>query len=106
MSGAVPGLDVLIDRGPFAWGGGNPAVGRARFRYDRPYTATGGATVRLVVEMSDPMRIGAVMPGGQSGHPASPHYDDQIAAWIERTLDPIAASPGLAGEVVTTLSPP
>ena len=105
MSGAVPGLDALIDRGPYAWGGGNPTVGRARFRYDRPYTATGGATVRLVVEMSDPMRIGAVMPGGQSGHPASPHYDDQIEVWIDRALDPIAASVEQAGEVVTTLSP-
>ena len=105
MSGAVPGLSTLIDRGPYAWGGGNPTVGRARFRYDRPYTATGGATVRLVVEMSEPMRIGAVMPGGQSGHPASPHYDDQLDAWMARTLDPIAASAEAVGAVATTLVP-
>ena len=105
MSGAVPGLDGLIDRGPYAWGGGNPTVGRARYRYDRPFAATGGATVRLVVEMSEPMRIGAIMPGGQSGHPASAHYDDQLPAWMARTLDPIAASPDAAGEVVTTLLP-
>lgn len=105
MSGAVPGLDALIDRGPFPWGGGNPTVGRARYRYDRPFAATGGATVRLVLEMSRPMRIGAVMPGGQSGHPASPYYDDQLAAWVARTLDPIAARADDAGEVVTTLLP-
>ncbi len=105
MSGAVPGLGALIDRGPYAWGGGNPTVGRARFRYDRPYAATGGATVRLVVEMSQPMRIGAVMPGGQSGHPASPHYDDQIETWMARKLDTIAATAEGAGDVVTTLLP-
>lgn len=106
MSGAVPGLDGLLDRGPFAWGGGNPTVGRARFRYDRPYAATGGATVRLVIELSRPLRVGAVMPGGQSGHPASPHYDDQITGWIERTLDEVAATPAAAGAVITTLAPP
>ncbi len=106
MSGAVPGLGRIIDRGPFAWGGGNPTVGRARFRYDRPYAATGGATVRLVVELSEPMRIGAVMPGGQSGHPASPHYDDQIATWMARELDVIHARAEDAGAVVTTLVPP
>ncbi len=105
MSGAVPGLDQLFDRGPYAWGGGNPTVGRARFRYDRPYTATGGATVRLVLELSEPMRIGAIMPGGQSGHAMSPHYDDQLPAWIDRRLDVIPATPGEAGEVVTTLLP-
>ena len=105
MSGAVPGLSLLIDRGPYAWGGGNPTVGRARYRYDRPFTATGGATVRLVIEMTEPMRIGAVMPGGQSGHPASPHYDDQLTAWMDRELDVVAGTPEGAGEVVTRLLP-
>ncbi|MEM8767911.1 MAG: penicillin acylase family protein [Pseudomonadota bacterium] len=105
MSGAVPGLDLLFDRGPFAWGGGNPTVGRARFRYNRPYTATGGATVRLVLELSQPMRIGAIMPGGQSGHALSAHYDDQLPVWMDRTLDVIPATPQEAGDVVTTLLP-
>ena len=105
MSGAVPGLSLLIDRGPYAWGGGNPTVGRARYRYDRPFTATGGATVRLVIEMTEPMRIGAVMPGGQSGHPASPHYDDQLTVWMDRELDVVTGTPEEAGAVVTRLLP-
>jgi penicillin amidase len=105
MSGAVPGLSALMDRGPYPWGGGNPTVGRARYRYDRPFDATGGATVRLVIEMSEPMRIGAIMPGGQSGHPASAHYDDQLPVWMARGLDDIPTVPEAAGDVVTTLTP-
>jgi penicillin G amidase len=31
-----------------------------------------------------------VIPGGQSGHPASAHYDDQLDAWLEGRLLPMA----------------
>lgn len=34
------------------------------------------------------------MPGGQSGHPLSPHYRDQHAAWAEGSRLPFAAGPG------------
>ena len=30
---------------------------------------------------------------GQSGHPASPHYDDLIDAWIAGRTNPVALSP-------------
>jgi penicillin amidase len=32
------------------------------------------------------------MPGGQSGHPLSPHYSDQHRAWV--TGDPLPFLPG------------
>lgn len=48
-----------------------------------------GASERLVVS---PGREGngiLHMPGGQSGHPLSPHYDDQQQAWLEGTALPL-----------------
>jgi penicillin amidase len=38
--------------------------------------------VRVVAEMTRPMRVWAVIPGGQSGHPLDPHYDDQTDSWL------------------------
>ncbi len=36
---------------------------------------------RLVIEMAEDGRRVGVYPGGQSGNPASPHYDDGILPW-------------------------
>ncbi len=105
MSGAVPGLDLLVDSGPHAWGGGNPTVGRARYNYSRDFTATGGATVRLVVEMSDPPQAYSIMPGGQSGHWLSPHYDDQTTAWLAGELQLLATDPREVNARITRISP-
>ncbi len=47
-------------------------------------TATSGAPVayRMVTDLSDrPAGIWAMDTAGQSGHPGSPHYLDQLAAW-------------------------
>ena len=62
-------------------------------RYDRPGFVNRGATVRVVLEMSRPLRAWAVIPGGQSGHPLDAHYDDQIAAWLAGEHDALAAAP-------------
>jgi len=52
-------------------------------------SAGSGASERLVVS---PGREGngiLHMPGGQSGHPLSPHYSDQQQAWVEGTALPL-----------------
>ncbi len=43
--------------------------------------------------MTSTPRVSAVMPGGQSGHPLSPHYADQYRDWLDGALHPIAAAP-------------
>ncbi len=88
----LPLLGGWLSSGPHPWGGGNATVGRARYNHARPYTATGGATTRLVLEMSSPIKAWSVMPGGQSGHRLSPHYDDQTTAWLAGELLPVANS--------------
>ncbi len=105
LSSAVPGLGWLLDDGPFAWGGGNPTVGRARYNYNRPYAATGGATARLVISMRQPMQAATISPGGQSGHFMSVHYDDQTPLWLAGELNPLATQPEQLGPPSTSLLP-
>jgi penicillin amidase len=57
---------------------------------------THGPSMRLVVEMSEPIRGFVVNFGGQSGHPGAPHYRDQIDEWLAGIYFPIrfAQNPG------------
>jgi penicillin amidase len=87
LSAAVPVLGRWLDRGPHPWGGDHATVGRARYRYDRPEVVNGGATVRVVIEMRDPMNVWAILPGGQAGHPLDPHYADQLGPWLRGEQD-------------------
>ena len=50
---------------------------------------THGPSMRLVVEMSGPIRGYIVNFGGQSGHPGAPHYQDQIDEWLAGKYFPI-----------------
>jgi len=50
---------------------------------------THGPSMRLVVEMSEPIRGYVVNFGGQSGHPGAPHYQDQIDEWLAGKYFPI-----------------
>ncbi len=98
-------LGRWFDRGPFPWGGGPATVGRASYRYDRAGRATHAATLRVVAEMSDPPRAFAVIPGGQSGHPASAHYADQLGDWLAGRLHPLPATPDFVGGETLRLEP-
>ncbi|AHM63071.1 peptidase S45 penicillin amidase [Flammeovirgaceae bacterium 311] len=40
-----------------------------------------GASWRMVVELGNPVQAWGVYPGGQSGNPGSPHYDDLLETW-------------------------
>ena len=65
-----------------------------------------GANYRLISDLStDPPGLWAVDAQGQSGHPGSPHYGDQLTEWLNGRyhylpLDGAAA----AQEAVSTLT--
>lgn len=44
-------------------------------------TPVTGPSWRMVVEMSSPPKGYGVYPGGQSGNPGSPYYNDQVETW-------------------------
>jgi penicillin amidase len=106
LGAAVPALGLLLNASPAPWGGSTSTVGRARYRYDRAYDVTAAATVRVVAEMHpDGPRVGAVMPGGQSGHPLSAHYLDQLDAWLAGELLAIADAAVQADAAALKLTP-
>ncbi len=49
---------------------------------DADWQGTLGAGYRMLVDMAAPAEMWAIDAGSASGHPGSPHYDDQLAEWI------------------------
>ncbi len=52
-----------------------------------PRGGTWGASWRMVVELGPEVRARTIYPGGQSGNPFSPWYDDRIPQWVNGELD-------------------
>lgn len=68
--------------------GGGPARGNGvtvcNSGFDPNYLAIMGANYRISTELSDdPPGLWSVDTAGQSGHPGSPNYCDQLDAWLE-----------------------
>lgn len=79
--GAVKPLDLLFNVGPFPAGGGKYTVVRASYPLTRPFDVNVAAPWRFVVDLADLNNAASVNVPGQSGHPGSPHYDDQVDLW-------------------------
>ena len=85
---AVPVLGGWLRRGPYEMLGSAttiPAFG-AQWTEEERLDVTYGPSMRWVVDWSQPDRAFAVLPGGQSGHFLDPHYDDQIAPFLDGEL--------------------
>ncbi len=102
---AEPMLAPLFNLEATPWAGGPAMVGRANYRYDRPFQVSHGATVRVTAEMSASPQVHAVIPGGQSGHPLSAHYADQFNAWLNGEQYPVQESPNEVSGKTLTLTP-
>jgi penicillin amidase len=78
----VGDLGQLLDRGGIPVKGDGYTVCNTGF--DPDGLATVGAGYRMVADLADPeARLYAVDAGAESGHPGSPHYDDQLATWLD-----------------------
>ena len=74
-------LGQLLDRS------GSPVSGDGTTVFsgtgDANHQAYLGAGYRMVADLSDPAAgLWAIEVGGASGHPGSPHYDDQLKPWL------------------------
>ncbi len=88
--GALRPLRGLLNRGPFPTGGdlntvcvGARAVSPAGIE---SYTA---ASYRQICDPAAWDRSRSSYPGGQSGHPASPHYTDLVGPWLDDRYHPL-----------------
>jgi penicillin amidase len=87
--GIVPGLARVANRGPFPVPGDADTVWQSsQFNNPQNEYSLVGPSHRHVVDMADVDRSVAVLCGGQSGHPASPHYADQVALWRRGEVRP------------------
>ncbi|MDH7487008.1 MAG: penicillin acylase family protein [Anaerolineae bacterium] len=88
--GSVRPLSRLFNRGPFPMAGDQDTLLRAvvvpRFPFGPVTTCD---SLRMVCDAGDWRRSVIVTTSGQSGHPASRHYDDQIPLYLAGTCRPM-----------------
>ncbi|WP_235561891.1 penicillin acylase family protein [Marmoricola sp. Leaf446] len=73
---------ALLDRGPEPVGGGGASVNATAWAAPEGYDVTTAPSMRMVVDLADLDDSRWVLLGGASGHPASPHYTDQLDTWL------------------------
>jgi penicillin amidase len=103
--GARRPFDRAFNLGPIPYGGDTNTVSQASFTplepLSDPYYL---ATLRLVIDVGEWDRSVAVLGGGQSGNPLSPHYSDQFEVWRRGEAVPLAFSEeAVAGATRATL---
>jgi penicillin amidase len=84
-------LGRFFNRGPYAYGGDVNTVWQASFT---PNWLTGTpqgftASYRQLFDLADWDSALAIHTTGQSGHPASRHYDDFIPLWLKGEYHPL-----------------
>ena len=88
--GRVRALRPVFNRGPVPVGGDMNTVAQASYIGSRPYAvASFAVSYRQIIDLGDLNRSVAILPGGQSGHPASRHYGDMIDAWRRLEYHPL-----------------
>jgi penicillin amidase len=86
---ANPLLHRLLNRSLRA-GGAQETVSQIAYDPNDPYQAVWAPSWRMVADPAAPERSRWQMFTGQSGHPASPHYDDLQTDWLEGRTQPMA----------------
>jgi penicillin G amidase len=89
LGDANPLLRRLLNRRLRA-GGAQETVSQIAYDPNDPYKAVWAPSWRMVADPTAPERSRWQMFTGQSGHPASRHYDDLQADWLEGRTQPMA----------------
>jgi penicillin amidase len=84
-------LRRVFNLGPIPFGGDADTINQAAvLPLDPLAPADNIASVRVVLDVGAWHNSRFALPGGQSGNPLSPHYDDQFALWQQGEGVPIA----------------
>ncbi len=88
--GVKPELAGIFNRGPYPIPGDTNTLNQTRPPGRGPYSGEiTAASWRQIIDMGDFSRSRCVMPIGQSGSIASPHYDDQAEMWLKGQYRPM-----------------
>lgn len=75
-------LDRVFDIGPIPWRGDFTTVAQSGAPPLDPFgNPSAIASLRAAIDVGEWDRSRFSLPGGQSGNPVGPHYDDQLEAW-------------------------
>ncbi len=86
---AFPGLDELLTAGVVEKGGDDDTVDQGAFEPERRYDAVVIPSWRQIQDLADPDASVGTHTTGQSGHPASPHWNDLVPLWSEGRYHPL-----------------
>jgi penicillin amidase len=76
-------LNLFFNRGPYPIGGDGSTVWASFAIPTKDSSGIIGPPFRFIADLSDLNHCQGMLAPGQSGQPASPHYDDQIDAWLK-----------------------
>ncbi len=80
--GSIKLLNAFFNRGPFPVGGDIDTVNMGATTPRKPETVVTVPSFRQIVNLADMAESLSGHAPGQSGHPASKHYDDFIQMWL------------------------
>jgi penicillin amidase len=104
----IPGLEELFTGGALGKGGDDDTIDAGTFEPERRYDAVVVASWRQIQDLSDPDASLGTHTTGQSGHPASPHWNDLLALWAAGGYHPLPTTREAVerhGAGTTTLRP-
>ena len=87
---AIPVVGRLLGRGPYEVGGDPDTVNVLAVTAGLAPGAMIGPSMRAVYDLGDPDATLISLVPGQSGHVASPHYDDLLPGWLAGEYVPFA----------------
>jgi penicillin amidase len=91
-----PALRELLERGPVPHTGTWNSLNNSLYEPDVPFATVSGVTYRLLADMAGATQ--AVNSGGQSGHPGSPRYADQVPLWADGRYHPLELTEPFEGD--------
>jgi len=99
--GMVKPLKKIFNRGPIPFGGDIDTVNVGSSLPNQPEVIITVPSYRQIVNLADPKASLSIHHPGQSGHPASKHYDDFIKPWRRVEHHPMLFERGMVEENAT-----
>lgn len=99
-------LAPFFSIGPFPAPGDWATINSGFYRHTFPYRQVVGASLRMLLTPGEWERSRFILPSGQSGHPPSPHYRNQLELWLRgESIRLDYDNKEMAGWPTQTLSP-
>ncbi len=103
LSASFPELSSLLDPPSVPMGGDGDTPQAGFFDPAEPFVMMSMSVARYLFDPSDWDRSRWSVPLGSSGHPGSPHYDDQVPVWSEIEMVPMDYSPQAVRSAARTM---